>query len=164
MAFPPRDPAPRLPARSAVGGTLPARAHAETLRLRGGGGGGTAAIVGDYSAATLGSLILSRGGWLAVFLLSLSLTRLGFHPKGAGQRVSATPVKRLRDCRSASSGGIGSRTAIVHTSFVPADVSTLRASVDAALEDSSFRLAPGLTSSELRRALTLRVQDECTGT
>jgi len=53
----------------------PALEHpAKLLLLRGGSGASAAGLVGDYSKATLTSLIINRGGWLAVFLLSLSLT------------------------------------------------------------------------------------------
>ncbi|KAL1527315.1 hypothetical protein AB1Y20_015986 [Prymnesium parvum] len=48
---------------------------APPLRLRG-GSAAAASPLADYSHASLASLIVSRGGWLAVFLLSLSLTSL----------------------------------------------------------------------------------------
>lgn len=43
-------------------------------RLRGGSASTASQVVGDYTKTAISSLILHRGGWLAVFLLSLSLT------------------------------------------------------------------------------------------
>ena len=40
----------------------------------GSGGGGGAGAVADYNKASVGRLVVQRGGWLGVFLLSLSLT------------------------------------------------------------------------------------------
>jgi cation transporter-like permease len=40
----------------------------------GGGGTSTAPVAGDYCSTSIRSLILNRGGWLAVFLLSLFMT------------------------------------------------------------------------------------------
>ena len=66
----------RSPLRSSDRPALPkatTSSHA-LLQLRGGSGGGGGIVVGDYSQTTLLSLVTNRGGWLAVFLLSLSLT------------------------------------------------------------------------------------------
>ena len=65
-----RGPALRLSDRPAP----EVRPTRKLLQLRGGSGGGGGAAVGDYSQTTLVSLVTNRGGWLAVFLLSLSLT------------------------------------------------------------------------------------------
>lgn len=43
-------------------------------RLRGGSAGAATNVVSDYRTMSLVNMIVSRGGWLAVFLLSLSLT------------------------------------------------------------------------------------------
>lgn len=40
----------------------------------GGGGGNVNNFIGNYNDDSVGQLILERGGWLAVFLISLSLT------------------------------------------------------------------------------------------
>ena len=62
---------PRLPCRR-----LPHQPAQSCLSLRGGSAGGAAAFVGDYTKASVLGTVVSRGGWLAVFLLSLSLTSL----------------------------------------------------------------------------------------
>ena len=57
-------PSPRRRIRAVVGS------------ISGGGGGGGSSSVGisDYNSTPVGKLVVNRGGWLAVFLLSLSLT------------------------------------------------------------------------------------------